>query len=447
MLQFIASLLYHAFSFPRFQYISCCSLSQCNRCFFCDRDVSIHLMLQFIQMCITNHRAKFLVSIHLMLQFISQPLTTLNTGSNVSIHLMLQFITKPAHATAVQSAFQYISCCSLSSIKQYSYRIVGSFNTSHVVVYHFATYVVINNIRFQYISCCSLSYASPIYKHQPHTFQYISCCSLSLKLSINKSEKSVFQYISCCSLSLLLLQQRMPEQQFQYISCCSLSISLLLFSLSKYCFNTSHVVVYRSCDFFRYFWDIVSIHLMLQFIKILIFHYFSNILFQYISCCSLSCLETGYGQSETSFNTSHVVVYPYLHMLLSHTHNCFNTSHVVVYPYFFLKKLLTFMFQYISCCSLSTPNGEKVLRKTSFNTSHVVVYLITVQKTENQFLSFNTSHVVVYRYRKIKEESTGASFNTSHVVVYPKQAGYISVREQSFNTSHVVVYPTFICVL
>ena len=53
------------------------------------------------------------------------------------------------------------------------------------------------------------------------------------------------------------------------------------------------------------------------------------------------------------FNTSHVVVYR-----TKTTDNfgyvaSFNTSHVVVYPYFFLKKLLTFMFQYISCCSLS----------------------------------------------------------------------------------------------
>ena len=98
---------------------------------------------------------------------------------------------------------------------------------------------------------------------------------------------------------------------FQYISCCSLSCTQISFHLLLNCFNTSHVVVYRTvkADGRKLPW--VSIHLMLQFIQsylirllqlqpvsIHLMLQFINrnqvdlILmgsFQYISCCSLSC--------------------------------------------------------------------------------------------------------------------------------------------------------------
>ena len=97
-------------------------------------------------------------------------------------------------------------------------------------------------------------------------------------------------------------------------------------------FNTSHVVVYQGKDYI--------------FIK--------DMLFQYISCCSLSIGARGIGKTYSRFNTSHVVVYPDSQNFLKRTETSFNTSHVVVYH----KKLEmeykgNHLFQYISCCSLS----------------------------------------------------------------------------------------------
>ena len=54
-------------------------------------------------------------------------------------------------------------------------------------------------------------------------------------------------------------------------------------------FNTSHVVVYRETVMVR-----SNMHEQ----------------FQYISCCSLSCVYNGRRKLLLNFNTSHVVVYP-----------------------------------------------------------------------------------------------------------------------------------------
>ena len=76
------------------------------------------------------------------------------------------------------------------------------------------------------------------------------------------------------------------------------------------------------------------------------------------------------------------------------------------------------MFQYISCCSLSTSPIFFTIKLTRFNTSHVVVYLLIVEHITLKKLSFNTSHVVVY-LRILFPVHTGQDcFNTSHVVVY-----------------------------
>ena len=96
---------------------------------------------------------------------------------------------------------------------------------------------------------------------------------------------------------------------FQYISCCSLSISHIFMRKLEYCFNTSHVVVYR-CDI--------------------------------LSKNGVFC-----------FNTSHVVVYPGLLPGNGLELKRFNTSHVVVYHNTDTTFIEQAKFQYISCCSLS----------------------------------------------------------------------------------------------
>ena len=56
----------------------------------------------------------------------------------------------------------------------------------------------------------------------------------------------------------------------------------------------------------------------------------------------------------TRFNTSHVVVYPGAGYFKEEKELSFNTSHVVVYLLAnSVSKYNPYLFQYISCCSLS----------------------------------------------------------------------------------------------
>ena len=72
-------------------------------------------------------------------------------------------------------------------------------------------------------------------------------------------------------------------------------------------FNTSHVVVYRETVMVR-----SNMHEQ----------------FQYISCCSLSCVYNGRRKLLLNFNTSHVVVY---HLPFHHaTTSCFISIHLML---------------------------------------------------------------------------------------------------------------------
>ena len=161
-----------------------------------------------------------------------------------------------------------------------------------------------------------------------------------------------FQYISCCSLSEMALKEKIVQvrfntshvvvyrdiliwnygsKRFQYISCCSLSIHPSHDKRRNKCFNTSHVVVYRGACRILYKAFRVSIHLMLQFILKYPEYSVNILLFQYISCCSLSKKMRVLELVVLSFNTSHVVVY----LIVEYVQND------------------VYVFQYISCCSLS----------------------------------------------------------------------------------------------
>ena len=135
------------------------------------------------------------------------------------------------------------------------------------------------------------------------------------------------------------------------------------------CFNTSHVVVYQTQKNFLVLTVLVSIHLMLQFIGLKPSKYRFIEKFQYISCCSLS----------------------YQAFFCTYCHCRFNTSHVVVYhqPLKFVCCLI--WFQYISCCSLSVKAFVCSFMQPGFNTSHVVVYpkaiLIECCFVEFQYIS------------------------------------------------------------
>ena len=118
-----------------FQYISCCSLSRSKHLYLSLIKVSIHLMLQFIELSCVSVWCRSCVSIHLMLQFIlTTGFSTVADGSFNTSHVVVYQISPTIHNIIIQ-LFQYISCCSLSRISINKGFLFLCFNTSHVVVY------------------------------------------------------------------------------------------------------------------------------------------------------------------------------------------------------------------------------------------------------------------------------------------------------------------------
>ena len=148
------------------------------------------------------------------------------------------------------------------------------------------------------------------------------------------------------------------------------------------------------------------------------FHYIQHfILFQYISCYSLSQIKIAKVMEFLCFNTSHVTLYPVPEMIY--------------------------------------------LPRDSFNTSYVTLYLQNKTHLEHQSFSFNTSHITLYRRNwKRRKKVTAVSihlmllfirnvrwnsrkwfgFNTSHVTLYQYKACKLHIRPERFNTSHVTLY-------
>ena len=144
----------------------------------------------------------------------------------------------------------------------------------------------------------------------------------------------------------------------------------------------------------------VSIHLMLLFIEKQRIAGESKGKFQYISCYSLSSVDTArslvkmkfqyiscYSLSKTSCPKS-LTMGVSLHLMLlfiQHLHYC----------------RIQLSFQYISCYSLSAHliRGRQGL--WCFNTSHVTLY--QTQRVEYTFMHtrFNTSHVTLYQKRAL----------------------------------------------
>ena len=118
-------------------------------------------------------------------------------------------------------------------------------------------------------------------------------------------------------------------------------------------FNTSHVTLYLIVNCYR----------------------LPSIMFQYISCYSLSEVSAIIAGPITRFNTSHVTLYPSTYrkengMKLFQYISCYSLSYVNK-----KDKSIIQMFQYISCYSLSNYTENIMEDKASFNTSHVTLYL------------------------------------------------------------------------
>ena len=228
-------------------------------------------------------------------------------------------------------------------------------------------------------------------------------------------------------------------------------------------------------------------------------------MFQYISCYSLSECNASAHRPVERFNTSHVTLYLISKKLLLLVHISFNTSHVTLYPklqrvsfpptvvsihlmlLFIVEEqssfngisnvsihlmllfisfasasiALVFLFQYISCYSLSICCQISTVVISRFNTSHITLYHVYGRCFYRRSLSFNTSHVTLYPRQVSVNADVPEGFNTSHVTLYrdtvkewdfQKQFQYIScyslsanrypkeLLRLSFNTSHVTLY-------
>ena len=230
-----------------------------------------------------------------------------------------------------------------------------------------------------------------------------------------------------------------------------------------YCFNTSHVTLYRkySCQNSRRRW--VSIHLMLLFIFFCILFLLSPSWFQYISCYSLSMRFIMDLLRRKCFNTSHVTLYPTVKRSLTSSMKRFNTSHVTLYRELadcLDYDVIRFNTSHVTLYHNQITTQESI--KRSFNTSHVTLYRCKgPRKCPGSLVSihlmllfiysrwslmrtkwrFNTSHVTLYLMFPFYDKREPRCFNTSHVTLYRQKKKLLLLRLIGFNTSHVTLYP------
>ena len=186
-----------------------------------------------------------------------------------------------------------------------------------------------------------------------------------------------------------------------------------------YCFNISHVTLYRkySCQNSRRRW--VSIHLMLLFIFFCILFLLSPSWFQYISCYSLSVQ----GAAEMPWLIS------------------FNTSHVTLYLQQMVADADEVTFQHISCYSLSDQYTVKPFSNT-VSIHLMLLFILETVRDHPEYSRFNTSHVTLYREEVVwyGTENCVSIHLMLLFIVLAKPKQYAAWR--SFNTSHVTLYLT-----
>ena len=118
----------------------------------------------------------------------------------------------------------------------------------------------------------------------------------------------------------------------------------------------------------------VSIHLMLLFITVCLAVKGPTSGFQYISCYSLSIYGRHLHTQKNRFNTSHVTLYP------GAPGHCTGKVQVSIHLMLLFivikiaKNEIGYLFQYISCYSLSLNFSNLTVAYIGFNTSHVTLY-------------------------------------------------------------------------
>ena len=249
-------------------------------------------------------------------------------------------------------------------------------------------------------NCFNTSHVTLYHKYVPG---FPALCEVSIHLMLlfiiwRNARTDFKEWVSIHLMLLFIVPSDSHEKgpcSFQHISCYSLSQPQWLLRQTRLCFNTSHVTLYqRGSDRQAVFKA-----------------------FQYISCYSLSAQKDLYWHR----------IFVSIHLMLLfikdvdeiiYTHVCFNTSHVTLYHAYWYPHVLSGVFQYISCYSLSVKQGNTNTEKYSFNTSHVTLYLVRIVgrlwKSKFQYIScYSLSSTWDMR------STTSKSFNTSHVTLYP----------------------------
>ena len=192
-----------------------------------DRDygVSIHLMLLFIKRREWNTLSCTRVSIHLMLLFIRKGHYIRSKCRHVSIHLMLLFISKTSWIWA------YAIYVSIHLMLLF----IGNWKTSKGWL-----------CTFQYISCYSLSVI-----REKRAWMAPVSIHLMLLFIRDKIKISFDGRLVSIHLMLLFICAAATKLKdwvvFQYISCYSLSGTSTHKTVRIPRFNTSHVTLYRRC--------------------------------------------------------------------------------------------------------------------------------------------------------------------------------------------------------
>ena len=119
------------------------------------------------------------------------------------------------------------------------------------------------------------------------------------------------------------------------------------------------------------------------------------------------------------FNTSHVVVYPFVFVWISLIFLIFITSHVVVYRVGIEMALGRPVFQYISCCCLSTCYCANEAIETMFQYISCCCLSFSDGETVHVTDEFQYISCCCLSRNDGKNRQCCCSFNTSHVVVYP----------------------------
>ena len=122
----------------------------------------------------------------------------------------------------------------------------------------------------------------------------------------------------------------------------------------------------------------------------------------------------------SSFNTSHVVIYPLFRLVYRPSFKRFNTSHVVIYQ----EGLFSFLYVHVG-----------------FNTSHVVIYpFLPHQYEANVHVSIHLMLLFILIVNSYSTKTRIVSIHLMLLFIVNGNRKY-SLNEAGFNTSHVVIYP------